>query len=503
MNSRELNESYLQHKQKFQNYINVIKKSSPWDIYTIVNATLIKNPYTTVFPLRFFKKELKNNNLIFSFCKNIGLFYIKNIYLYLSFFIAFILYKIYYKKQRKNELKTIIDIFGLVDKTNKDGVFSEHYLTGIYDVFEKYNQQYTILLRLYGLGRNPFKLIKFLKIIREDKRDIIFEYEFLNFNDFLDLFILCVLYPFKTLRLIQKERIEQDKIFNESIIEDIRYFNLDSLNRYILGKNLSRIQSIEKIYSWSEFQVIERSFNYGVRKNNNDIKLIACQFYLNYESYFNTYIDDLDYDMLASPHEVLVNGQYYVLDRDKVKYARGVSLRYKNIFHFQGVIEEKNILLLGSYMEKDTQYMLESVKDFKNVIFKNHPAVDISIFGKLSTNIAISNENIYELFKNTKLVIGTASGTAVEAVACGISVIIIASQDNLTVNPLVEHGKGEIWDIAFSKDDVPTLYNKLLNYRKNNIEKIKSISLWYKENFFIEPTEEKIVKLFKLDKEKK
>ena len=43
MNPKELNSSYQNNKQKFHNYINRIKKNSPWDIYTIINATLIKN----------------------------------------------------------------------------------------------------------------------------------------------------------------------------------------------------------------------------------------------------------------------------------------------------------------------------------------------------------------------------------------------------------------------------------------------------------------------------
>ena len=131
---------------------------------------------------------------------------------------------------------------------------------------------------------------------------------------------------------------------NYSLIIDLQNVNFDSLTRYIFGKNLSNIESINKIYSWSEFQVVERSFNYGIRSNSQTIKLIGLQFYLNYETYFNAYIDDLDFDMLSSPHQVLVNGEYYVINRQKVKYDTGVSLRYKNIFTFQGIQEENNIL---------------------------------------------------------------------------------------------------------------------------------------------------------------
>ncbi len=503
MKSKQIHDLYQKNKQKFHTYIDNIKKNALWDVYTIINATLIKNPYVSIFPKKFFTNDVSNMNLKSLFLKSIIKYYLKNFYLFISYFIAFILYTIYYKKERKNELKIVIDIFGLVNKTNQNGKFSENYLTGIYEIYKEYKTPYAILLRPYQVGKNPFKLKKFFKIINEDKRDFIFEYELLQVSDFLKLFGLLVVYPFKTLRLIQREDKDVDKIFNNALIEDIRFFNFESLTRYILGKNLAKLNSLEKIYSWSEFQVIERSFNYAIRKNNSKIKLIGLQFFLNYETYFNVLVDDLDYEMLGSPHKVLVNGKYYVKGREKVQYDLGVSLRYKDVFLFSGIKEEKNILLLGSYVEVDTKYMIESVKEFKNIIFKNHPVVNIEKFGKLPKNITVSNENIYKLFENCKLVIGTASGTAVEAVSCGVSVIIIASQNNLTANPLGNYGKGKIWDIAFDVSEVEIIYQKLLDYRANNQEEIKEIAKWYKDNFFIEPTAENIIKVFELEKELK
>lgn len=502
MTSKRLNDTYQQNKQKFHKYIDNIKKNSPWDIHTIINPTLIKNPYASDFPLRFFKNNTNLSNKIILFLKSALKFYIKNIYFYFSYIVATVIYKLYYKKSRKNELKIIIDIFGLVDKTNQNGKFNENYLVGIYEIFEKFDMQYTILLRPYQVGKNPFKLKQFFKIINKDGRDFIFEYELLGFYDFIELFLRIVLYPFKTLRLLQKERTVEDKMFNHSLLADLQFFSIDSLTRYILGKNLSKIRSIEKIYSWSEFQVIERGFNYAIRKNCSHIKIIGLQFYLNYEVYFNAYVDDLDYDMLSSPHDVLVNGKYYLQKRDKVKYDVGVSLRYRDIFLFQGTQEEKNILLLGSYLEVDTKYMLQSVRNFENVIFKNHPAVDIKQFGELPKNITVSNDNIYKLFEHAKIIVGTASGTSVEAVACGLSVIILASADNLTANPLVEYGQGKIWDVAFNINEIEEIYKKLIDYRVRNQEEIIEIAKWYKENFFVEPIEENIIKAFEIQEEK-
>ena len=65
----------------------------------------------------------------------------------------------------------------------------------------------------------------------------------------------------------------------------------------------------------------------------------------------------------------------------------------------------------------------------------------------------------------------------------------------------MEHGKGKIWDIAFEKEELKDSINALLEFRKNNRHEIHNISTWYKDNFFVEPTEESIIKVFKLDKD--
>ena len=500
MNAKELNESYCDKKNDFHQYIDIIKKNAPLDIFTIINATLIKNPFSSEFPRNFFFNKLKKNNFFLQFTKVSFLFYLKLFFSFFSYVVSYGLFKIFYKKKVKTNEYLLIDIFFLIDNINKNKKFNENYFKGLYPVLDKYNLKYVFLPRLYGVHINPFKLISFFKIINKDKREFLFEYELLSLKDFFSLLLMILQYPFKTLRLLQKEKSDVDILFNNELINDIGSMGFDAFSRYILGKNIAKIHKIGKIYSWSEFQVVERSFNYGIRTNNNDIKLYGCQFFLNYETYFNSYVEDIDCEQKSSFHQVLVNGDYYIQDRELVKYKQGVSLRYENIFSYLAAEKGKGILLLGSYIENDTKYMLDCMTSFKNVLFKKHPAVNINKLGKLEKNISVVSDDIYTLFKDTLLVIGTASGTSVEAVACGKSVIVIASQDNLTANSLVEYGKGKIWDIAFSKDDVKILYNNLLDYRKNNAEEIKEIASWYKDHFFIEPTEKNIIKAFELDK---
>lgn len=504
MNVEKLQNTFFNKKDLFHSYIKNIKENMVVDIFSIINTTLICNPYNTSFPKKFFLQKFRKQNKIFLFIKSSFKFYIKQFYFLSSYLIAFILFKIYYKKkiiESKNYI--FIDVFFLVDRISKDNKFNETYFNGLYNVLNKYGQDYVFLPRLYGINKNPFKMINFFKIINKDKRNFLFEFELLSLSDFISILYMILVYPFKTLRLLQKNGINEDKIFNNELVNDIKTLDFNAFSRYVYGQNIAKVGTkTNRIYSWSEFQVIERSFNYAIRKNS-DIKIYACQFFINNEIYFNSYIEDIDYINKTSSHEVLVNGKHFLKDTSELNYLIGISLRYKNIFSYQQALNGSNIVLLGSYIEDDTKYMLNCVKEFDKISFKNHPTVDINnIKDEIGTNIELVEDNMYDLFKNASVVIGTAfSGTSVEAVACGVSVIIIASQNNLTGNPLIEHGKGKIWDIAFSKDEVNKLYHKLTEYRKNNIEEIQSIASWYKSNFFVEPTEKNIIKAFELDKE--
>ncbi|WP_017036352.1 hypothetical protein [Vibrio genomosp. F10] len=470
------------------------------DLYYVLNPTLIKNPFVSCFPLSYFSKKEKKINfckLSYIFLKSVTKFYLKNTYLLISYVIAFLLYKAFYKNESIYEMTTIIDTFSVVPKVNSRGYFSDDYLVGLYEAFDSLGKPCVILPRIIGAGKNPFKLIDFFGIIKSCEKNIILEYEFLKPRDFVYLFTFIIQYPFKTLRLIQDGDSLDSNIFNVSLVRDICKFDFVSLTRYILGKNLAN-KNIVNVYSWSEFQSIERGFNYAIRKYADDARITALQFYLNYETYFNSYVDDLDYDHGASPHSVMVNGAFYLRNLRKVQYSVGVSLRYSDVFSFKGVSSRRNVLFLGSYLIEETKFMLEVAKSFDKPLFKNHPAIDITKLGTLPGGVAITELNIYTLFESAKLVIGTASGTSVEAVACGIPVVIIASQNNLTANPLVNHGKGEIWDIAYENSDVEILSKKLLDYRNDNPQRINQIAHWYRTNFFVSPIQSNIARAFDL-----
>ncbi len=500
MNSKKLNAIFNIRKKDFDKYINDIKINIKPDIFTIINTTLISNPGNTNFPKYFFLKKYIYKNIYIYFVNITIRFYIVQTLYFFAYLLSYILYKKFYGNNSIDKHASIaIDVTFLTDNIIKENRYQDPYFVGLYDVLHKYKLPYFFLPRLLGVNKNPFKLIKLFKIFNAMKTPIMFEYELLSLKDFIDLYFLILRYPFKTLRLVQTKKSAENRLFNNELIIDLQHISFETFSRYLYGKNIARNPFLKKIFSWSEFQSIERSFNYGIRKHNDTIKLYGCQFFLNYPSYFNSYVDDTDFEHLSAFHYVLVNGKYFLSEKKLVQYKLGVSLRYQNIFSYEQNQTGSNIILLGSYLETDTKYMLNCMSSFNNVLFKNHPAVNITNLYPIPQHIQIVDKSIYTLFKDANIVISTASGTLIEAVSCGISVILIASQDNFTHNPLANYGKEKIWGIAFTQNDIKVLYNKLLTYRDNNLNEILEIALWYKKNFFVEPNEQNIIKAFALN----
>ncbi len=493
---------------EIHNYIDNKKKYAYKDIFHLENQVLNKNPYTSDFIKKYLFSNSYTNPSLFFIVKNIFLFYIKIFTRFFIYLLGFLIFKTKYKKNRIDFSKKLIlvDTFFLVDKIISEKQFNEKYFIGIYDVLDKYNMQYVFFPRLYGISKNPFKIIGLLDVLKNDKNIFLYEYELLSLKDLFRILIFILKYPFKTLQLLQKNNTDIDKLFNYEIINSLPSTSFNAYLRYLVGKKISKMLSPNsKIISWQEFQNLEKTFNKAIKESENNITIYGCQFLIQYQNYISMHIGDIDYELNITPHLILSNGKYNYNFSNKQSFKDGVSLRYKNIFEFEGVKKDANeIVVLLTYEIKESIRLLDLISYIdEEVKIKIHPATNKKQFIKyLNKNWKFVDTNVYDLFYNTKIVfVASMSGTALEAVACGVSVIIIGSNDNITANPLIDYGKGKIWDIAFSKDDVKKLYNQLTEYKNNNTDEIKEIVSWYKDNFFIEPTEENIIKAFDLDKD--
>ena len=167
------------------------------------------------------------------------------------------------------------------------------------------------------------------------------------------------------------------------------------------------------------------------------------------------HVQEIDKIQGSAPHSVLVNGPHFLSMRNKEIYKTGVSLRYKKIFEYEPNYIGKNIVVLGSYSLIETNNILKMVNVLDDVIYKGHPLIESNHFLDLSNrSFRVTKNNIYDLFPETALVIGGASGSLVEAISCGVSVLVIGEKNKLVSNPMAQTGRGKMWDIAYNVKEV-------------------------------------------------
>jgi predicted glycosyltransferase len=102
------------------------------------------------------------------------------------------------------------------------------------------------------------------------------------------------------------------------------------------------------------------------------------------------------------------------------------------------------------------------------------------------------------LFKVTKIVIGVATGSLVEAVTLGIAAIVISDNKPYSHTYLPTLGKGVIWDYASDKEGVEQLINNFNYTSAHKKAEIQNITRQYRDLFFFKPTEDKVIEAFEL-----
>ena len=486
-------------------YIDNIKKKSYKDIAHISNNVLNKNPYSSDFINNcLFSTEQKKISIFF-ILRKLSVFYLKNFLLFFILIINTVIYKFFIGKSNFDFSKDIylIDIFFIVDRIINDEAFIDSYFPGIYSILEKSNKKYVFLPRLFGLGKSPLKFYKLIKILNKDSdKNFLLEHELLTIFDFAKVFVFIILYPVKQFYLIQKGGNKFNNFFNYELFNVLPRTHFESYIRYLIGKRISdKITNKSKIISWQEFQNLEKTFYRAIRESNKGIVVYGCEFLVKYESYLSMQITNIDVDLHVTPHITLLNGKHNYSQSDKHIFKSGASLRYKNMFKFKKDYNNKqNMLALLSSDVSESQNLLKTIQYIDKLNIKIHPTTSEKLFDKYKKQYwNYYYDSMYKLFSKANIVfVSPMSGTALEAVACGVSVIIISSPNKMIVNPLVEYGRGKIWEIVFNESELKYKTVDLLNFREKNMNEINFISNWYKENFFIDPTEENICKAFEL-----
>tara|TARA_R110001592_G_scaffold285513_1_gene553952 strand:- start:9769 stop:11328 length:1560 start_codon:yes stop_codon:yes gene_type:complete len=499
---------------RFSNAINQINILAYKHVYFLSNGVLSRNPYINKLLERFYKDSYPSSNgqgylsvvakliscYVRSFAK-LSLWLLQKFFFFLSGY-------------RSSNLNTnasnllLIDTYFVVSNLKKNDYRDKACLRGLDKTFEKHGKVYSYLPIFYG-EKNPFKYISIFNAFKKNKVDYITDYELLNLVDVVKIIGFIITYPFFVMRLARSLDVaDKDMtLIKDELLLTINQITWDSYARYLVGRRVGEKITRAKLISWCEYQSIQKNLYKGLRDTNKSIKIFGCQFFLRFGDWVNIDIPDSEIDLGLAPDRVLVSGRAAINNKSRVPYELGTSLRNKQIFQLEnkcpcGESELSPIILL-SYLECESKRLLQLIggSEFRHekLYVKAHPALNLApLKSFIHNNWVVVEGDLYDSLQNANLVIVTASGTAAEAVAIGKSVIIIGDPNGITTNPLLNLGKGIIWDFASTVQEVTSIAVKLLEIRLANIEEIYVLAEKYKSLLFSDATEDEILTMFGL-----
>ena len=498
--------------KKVFDFLSAINQTAYKNVYLLSNEVLSKNPFSNNFLRRFLKREKPEPPDTLTVFSRVLTYYLKSfVYfgIYLSFFAVFYISRLRYAVNLLSKELVLIDTFFLIDKIEKSGQYEDTYFVGLREILEKLGKHYAYLPVFYST-KNPVRLFKTFRLLKKNKIPVLTEYQLLSGGDLFKLFYFILKYPIEV--LIFAESIKEDtyeaKLLKSEFIDNLKLTTFLKFSRYLQGRKIASL-TFEKIklISWFENQTIDKNLYKGIREYGNKVRIYGAQPFIFSNFVMNILADENETKFGIVPDNIIVSGSYFIPQNSALNFAVGPSFRYGKIF--TTVLDEKsqnNVLVLLPYFTEDVENILNLLNkaelSMRNVIIKAHPTISMESFKNLMpANSRMVSDDLYELFKTTKIVIGAASGTLIEAASLGIPVIYIKGIQSLDYNPLPVYGKGIIWDEAASTADLEKLLSKFESALNDISESdgMKKIASEYKNMFFCEPADESIIKAYGLD----
>ncbi|MCW7460346.1 hypothetical protein ND856_12880 [Leptospira bandrabouensis] len=403
----------------------------------------------------------------------------------------------------KNNKTIFIDCYVLSSSVMSEKPLLEGYFPGLADLLEKLGYRFMILPR-FVWKKNPFESFSIFRRIKKDKNNFLSIYQLLNIFDLLNSFFVCLYYPFIIWKMLSK----LPKNITTKFLKIYFFKTLDGSNflatlRYHFGLRLAqKIEGRFKVIQWFENQPYDKSINFAFNRNQEKSYVIGTQAFIWPSELLNYKISSF-YGSKCLPSKILVSGPFYGA-KPEFKYAP--SLRYKKLFEI-GILNQSEspgkILCIFSYFPTAntliTSFLKTVFKESDNLLFKFHPTTDVTkLTSEIPFSMNIAGNSIYEIFSQVSFVIGASSGALVEAIACGVPVIVISENGIIEYSYLPDFCKGVLWEDAYDFDSFESAKIKLINVIREESEQRLNMIQRVRSELFTEPTEERILEAFEL-----
>jgi len=366
--------------------------------------------------------------------------------------------------------------------------------------------------------KSPFKIFK---TIRSSDFPFLIPDDYLKLSDYL--FVLT--HPFRAIRFQMPDILFAGYNIGPLLREENRrtcseFISLLGLLYYRFAFRIAESgPPVRLLVDWYENQVMDRGLIAGFHKFSPRTKIIGYQGYVISKGlHLYTFPNNTEFDGGAVPDIVAVTGKG--LKGNISEFCKRVNVEVAPGFRFQKIWRDRKFIPDKSFFSvlmglpiglDDSKSILQSLINMPALLknaelrffVKPHPTWSSERIKKLFNEgeldaFTFVQGDFHDILETVNLVISNASSVALEAVAKGVPVIIIAPQTGILQNPIPDEVDQRIWTICNNLDE---LESQIFRFRKDVQEKLvdfETIGNNIRNEYFEPVTRKSIIKFLQL-----
>ena len=382
----------------------------------------------------------------------------------------------------------VLDVVLYVDKTLEAGRAYTPEFPGLMEALDEQGRPYAAVVNHYG-NLSPDEAERIGRMFAEDERHLLFHFQLLRWTDFVRLLLAAVLYPLALGRFLLRldDTPEYDAVFRRESVRSIKSI-VGAYARYLVARRVGRMTGRGSVVTWFENRAGDKSFRLGLRETAPSMRVIGAQLYVMPENYMGGYVSEADVRRGLAPDELHPNGPGYVVT-DRVPCRPGPSLRYAYLFDAEPPVNDggRSLLLLLPHFSSAAMDLLRILGSQPalaetQVLVRFHPSAHLEDFAPvMRDNYQVESGPIMRNFRQAAVVIGAETGSLVEALACGVPVILMNVMGREDMRYIPDLGKDEVW---FETDDPARLEALYAKASRVPAEVRRKYAKEYRERYF-------------------